>query len=210
MTKRMKRHLGWQECIAVLLTVGLLLSLTACAAKRVSRVDIGTVIDLSGRWNDTDSRLVAEEMVKEALNRPWLAKFTTTQGREPVVIIGRVTNRSHEHINTQTFIKDLERELTNAQVVQFVAGRGEREAVRAERVEQDTHALASTRKGPGKEIGADFMLQGTINTILDERGGEKVIFYQVDLELVNMESNIKSWYGQKKLKKVIERKRFLF
>lgn len=54
------------------------------------------------------------------------------------------------------------------------------------------------------------MLQGTINTILDEAGGTKVVFYQVDLELVNIESNIKAWFGQKKLKKVVERKRVIF
>ena len=44
----------------------------------------------------------------------------------------------------------------------------------------------------------------------DEADGAKSIFYQVDLDLINLENNVKSWYGQKKIKKVVERKRLLF
>ncbi len=200
----------WRLILALVCLVVMVVSAVACSATRVSRVDTGTSIDLSGRWNDTDSRLVAEEMVKEALERPWLGNYMQSHDTQPVVVVGRVTNRSHEHINVQTFMKDLERELTNSQKVMFIDGRGEREEIRAERREQAVHALETTQKGPGKEIGADFMLQGTINTILDEADGTKVVFYQVDLELVNIESNVKAWFGQKKLKKVVERKRVIF
>ena len=180
--------------------------LPGCATK-VSRVDVGRVTDVSGRWNDTDSRLVSEEMVKDALSRPWLDNFLKTKGKEPTVIVGRVVNRSHEHINVQTFVRDLERELTNSGRVVFVAAKGEREAVREERIDQAKHALPETAKGPGKEIGADYMLVGTINTILDQADGEKVVFYQVDLEMIDMESNKKVWLGQKKIKKIITKTR---
>ena len=180
-------------------------AIVSCAGPKVSRVGTDTVTDLSGRWNDTDSRLVAEEMVKEALSRPWIDNYTKKHGKQPIVIVGTVLNRSHEHINVQTFTKDLEKELTNSGRVQFVAARGEREDLREERVDQAQHAADETVKGPGKEIGADYMLKGTINTILDEAKGTKVIFYQVDLELIDIEKNIKVWFGQKKIKKVIER-----
>jgi uncharacterized protein (TIGR02722 family) len=184
--------------------------IASCAGPKVSRVGTDTVTDLSGRWNDTDSRLVAEEMVKDALSRPWIDNYTKKHGKQPTVIVGTVLNRSHEHINVQTFTKDLERELTNSGRVQFVAGRGEREEIREERVDQAQHAKDETVKGPGKEIGADYMLKGTINTILDEAKGTKVIFYQVDLELIDIGKNIKVWFGQKKIKKVIERSRANF
>ena len=73
---------------------------------KVTRVDTGIVTDLSGRWNDTDSQMVAEAMVKEALANPWLGNFTKGKNREPVVIVGTVLNKSHEHINVQTFVSD--------------------------------------------------------------------------------------------------------
>lgn len=197
--------------ISVLSLVGLVLMLGGCATgTRVTRVDTGVVTDLSGRWNDTDSKLVAEAMIKEALGNPWLETFTRTKSRQPVVVVGTILNRSHEHINTQTFVTDLSRELTNSQRVQFVAGKGEREEIREERAEQAVHALEGTQKSPGKELGADFLLRGNISTILDESEGVKAVFYQVDLELIDLESNVKSWFGQKKIKKVVERKRMLF
>ncbi|WHZ21087.1 MAG: hypothetical protein OJF47_000199 [Nitrospira sp.] len=176
----------------------------------VTRVDTGVVTDLSGRWNDTDSQMVAEAMVKEALANPWLGNFTKGKNRQPVVVVGTVLNKSHEHINVQTFVSDLERELTNSQKVTFVAGKGEREEVREERREQAVHAREDTQKAPGKEIGADYMMRGSIATILDEQDGAKAVYYQVDLEMVDMENNVKSWFGQKKIKKVIERKRTIF
>ncbi|MGH7256905.1 MAG: penicillin-binding protein activator LpoB [Nitrospiraceae bacterium] len=177
---------------------------------KVTRVDTGVVTDLSGRWNDTDSRMVAETMVKESLASPWLDNFTRVKSRQPVVIVGTILNRSHEHIDVQTFITDLSRELTNSQKVTFVAGKGERDEVRAERREQAIHAREDTQRAPGKEIGADYMMKGTISTILDEADGVKAVFYQVDLDMIDLENNVKSWFGQKKIKKVVERKRSIF
>jgi uncharacterized protein (TIGR02722 family) len=183
---------------------------SGCASTSVSRVDAATVTDLSGRWNDTDSRLVAEGMIKEALSQPWLSTFTNATKKPPVVVVGTVVNRSTEHINVQTFISDLERELTNSGRVTFVAAKGQREEIREERREQAANALESTQKPPGKEIGADYLLRGSISTIQDEAEGTKAIFYQVDLEMVDISNNVKSWYGQKKIKKVVERKRVIF
>ena len=199
---------GLRTAVAVLAGTVLL---GGCASEtKVTRVDTEVVTDLSGRWNDTDSRMVAETMVKEALGSPWLENYTRSKNKQPVVVVGTILNRSHEHIDVQTFVTDLSRELTNSQKVTFVAGKGEREEVREERREQAVHALEDTQKAPGKEIGADYMLKGNISTILDESQGVKAVFYQVDLELIDLQNNVKSWFGQKKIKKVIERKRLLF
>ena len=195
----------------VLGSVLCLLSLISCGKeKRVTRVDPGTVIDLSGRWNDTDSKLVAETMMKEMVSRPWLSKFTGSHGREPVVIVGTILNKSYEHIDVGTFVTDLEREMTNSQKVLFVASKSDREEIREERKEQAVFSREDTQTRPGQELGADFMMKGTIASIVDESSGTKAVYYQIDLDLIDLENNVKSWYGQKKIKKVIERKRLLF
>ena len=187
------------------------LTLAGCAQEtKITRVDSGVVTDLSGRWNDTDSRIVAESMVKEALEYPWLNTFSGSKHRQPVVVVGTILNNSHEHIDVNTFVADLERELTNSQKVTFVAGKGDREELRTERKEQAMYAREDTQKAPGKEIGADYMMKGTIATILDEAEGTKAVFYQIDLQMVDLESNAKVWFGQKKIKKVIEKKRSVF
>ncbi len=176
-----------------------------CKTTKVSRISTEETTDLSGRWNDTDARLVAEEMVKDALSRPWLTNYVQDQGRKPVVIVGTVRNKSSEHIETLTFIKNIERELINSGEVKFVAGKMERKEIRGEREDQQSWASEETAKRLAAETGADFMMQGVITSITDAVQGKKVVYYQVNMELVNLETTEKVWIGEKKIKKYIER-----
>jgi uncharacterized protein (TIGR02722 family) len=181
------------------------LAFFSCATARVSRLEADKTTDLSGRWNDTDSRLVAEEMVGDALSRPWLKGYISSEGKKPIVIVGTVRNKSSEHIETLTFIKNIERELINSGSVRFVASNTERQEIREEREDQQSWASERTVKRLAAETGADFMMQGVITSITDAAEGKKVVYYQVNMELVNLESNEKVWIGEKKIKKSIER-----
>ena len=192
-----------------LLSLIMMLSLGGCATK-VTRMDTAEVADLSGAWNDTDSQQVSAEMIKDVLNRGWLMEFSMIQNRKPAVIVGEVSNLSHEHINTNTFVSDMERVLINSGKVQFVASSTERQEIRGERKDQDINASEETRKAMGQEKGADFVLQGTINTIIDAAGRTQLRYYQVDLTLISLVDNSKVWVGQKKIKKLVERSNLRF
>ena len=195
--------------LTVLMAMALMLSVAGCSTQ-VTRMDVGEVKDLSGAWNDTDSQQVSEEMIRDVLDRTWLGEFTRTQKRQPAVIVGEVSNLSHEHINVNTFVADMERALINSDKVQFVASSTERQEVRDERKDQDLHASEATRKAMGQEKGADFMLKGTINTIIDASGKTQLRYYQVDLTLISLVDNRKVWVGQKKIKKLVERSNLRF
>jgi uncharacterized protein (TIGR02722 family) len=188
----------------LIMAFGLLFLMAGCNPT-VTRVDSDTVTDLSGNWNDTDSRLVADEMIQDALSRSWLNNFNRDKGRAPTVIVGTVRNLSHEHINTATFVADMERALINSGEVEFVASAKDREEVRSEVKDQDLNATEETRKAMGQEVGADFMMQGSINSIVDAVSGEQARFYQVDLTLIELGTNRKVWLGQKKIKKTVEK-----
>ena len=190
------------------LLLALVLALPACSGKVVSRIDPNEQVDLSGKWNDTDSRLVAEEMIADCLGSPWLPRFHQGSGKSPTVITGSIRNKSMEHIAVGTFLRDVERAMVNSGEVQVVASAEERGEVRAEREDQRLNASPETLKQMGREVGADYMLLGEINQINDREKGEEIRFYQIDLELVNIETNVKSWLGQKKIKKYIGRSRY--
>jgi PBP1b-binding outer membrane lipoprotein LpoB len=157
------------------------LALTACTTQ-VTQAPLDASSDRSGGWSDT-----AEAMVKEALKQPWPRRFTQMMGRTPVVSVGTIVNRTHEQLNTQTFVKDLERALANSGQVQFVADAGRR---------------PDQGKPAGQAGGADFMLRGVINTPGDARDSTQAGFYQVELELVDLASNVQVWQGQRKIKKL--------
>jgi len=174
----------------------------------VQRVDETTVTDLSGRWNETDSRLTAEEITTELMQHPWYNTYTSqNNGERPVIIVGMITNKSHEHIPAETFSKDIEKEIINSGRMRLVQAGAKREELRAERADQQNYASESSMKSFGLEQGADFMLQGTINSIVDQAGKEKTIFYQINLELSNLETNEKVWIGDKKIKKYLGKKK---
>lgn len=181
----------------------LMIAAGACSSRKVQRLSPDQQIDLSGRWNDTDSKQVAEAMIQQALGERWLDNFVQEEGRKPVVIAGFVDNKSHEHIATETFVKDLEKAFINSGRVRLVQSGDKREEIRAERAEQQNYSSPESMKQWGREIGADFMLQGTINSIVDSYKKEKLIYYQVDLELTNLETNEIVWIGDKKIKKYV-------
>ena len=191
-----------------LLAAVALVTLAACNNKRVARIEPTAVTDLSGRWNDTDSRLVAGALVTQALGAPWLERASATGGgKSPAVIVGEFTNRTMEHIPITTFTRDVERAFVTAGTVTVVASADERHDVRAERADQQTFAASDTRTALAKEQGARYMLRGDVQAIEDGEGRERVVYYQIDATLVDLESNAKVWVGQHTIKKHIDRRR---
>ncbi len=189
--------------------VAALAGLGACGSTRVARVDPASVTDLSGRWNDADSRLVATALITQSLDAEWSRRWADAHGgRAPTVIVGPFVNRTLEHIPVGTFTRDLERAYVTSGAVRVVASADERLPVRAERADQQRNATADSRARLAMEQGAQFMLQGDVQAIEDAQGRERVVTYQVDATLVDLESNAKVWVGQHRIKKVIDRRRF--
>lgn len=172
---------------------------------QVQRTSVDNIPDYSGRWNENDNRLVSEQMTMEMLSSPWLPNFRSEYGRKPVLIVGNISNLSSEHIETQSFIKTMEAQITNSGKASIVASSREREDVRNERLEQQSYASDETTKALAQETGADLMLQGSIKSVRDAVEGKAVITYQIDLELVNLETNEKLWISSMPISKIISR-----
>ena len=199
----MQRKMSLAVCL-LLSVVSVMIVGCAGGNTAVTRMDSDTDKDLSGRWNDGDSRRVSEEIITDALSRPWIEKYEKA-GKTPTVKVGRIVNKSHEHINVETFTKDIEKALLNSGKVEFIATNSEVGQLRDEMDSQETNASATTRSDRGEEQGADLMLVGSINTIEDREGKRSVMFYQINMELIELESTKKVFIGDKKIKKYIEK-----
>jgi uncharacterized protein (TIGR02722 family) len=194
-------RLSWKSLFTLLIAV----SLTACSSGSVKRLDTNEEVALSDRWNDTDSRLVAEEMMGDMLTFPWFRDYNFSQKGNPTVIVQTIRNKTSEHIPVDTFINDIKRSLLRAGKVDFVVSGAERDEIRNEREEQELNAAPDTVAQFGLEQGAGFALSGTINSIIDSNGDQRVSFYQVDLKLIDMTTNREVWNGQKKIKKLADK-----
>jgi uncharacterized protein (TIGR02722 family) len=187
--------------ITVLFLFALLTSLTFSCSRRVVRISPDQQVDISGRWNNTDARLVAEQMTSDILRADWVTNHQQAKSTKPVVIVGMVANKSHEHIEAETFVEDVESSFIKSEKVRLVQGGKKREELRAEKADMQTNATTASMKKFGMEQGADYILQGSINSIVDAHKRDRVVYYKVNLELTNIETNEVVWIGEKEIAK---------
>jgi penicillin-binding protein activator len=181
--------------IAVVLCVFLLLS--SCETTKVKRVDAGTQKELSGYWNAVDVKIVCESLVNDCLSSARVNQEIKARGnKKPVVIVGKFKNASDEHIDTEIITSIMENAIFNSGKLDFVAGGDTRANLRTERQDQQGNASDATAAALGKEIGADFMMTGSVRTIVDRDGNRSVRTYFVTAELTNIETNARMWMGQ--------------
>ncbi len=182
-----------------------------CAATgpQVRRLDTAVVTDLSGEWNDTDSRMTAEAMIRECFGGAWLDNFASEAGRRPAVRVRGVVNKTDEHIDAQIFIKNIERAMVNSGRVLVLAQEGselisvEGEQLRAASGRQGERARAVV----GHETGADFVVAVRIGSVLDQIEGAKAKLYQTNFELIGSASGEKVWIGEHQIKKLVTQKK---
>lgn len=194
-----------KKILHVLFIFSLCLTFTGCLSSGVERVDAGTQTDLSGYWNDTDVRIVTNDLASQLTESSWYTNFIKEEGRKPVIITGSFRNNSDEHMDTSIISKKLEMSLLNTGKVLSVAAGASRSEVRKERDDQQMNASLESAKNIGNETAADFMLQGDVKTIVDSDGKTVTRTYFVTCELINIETNTKIWVGENSsIKKIIK------
>ncbi|GHT75708.1 hypothetical protein FACS1894124_7380 [Spirochaetia bacterium] len=188
--------------------------MAGCASgPQVARVDANTQIDVSGHWNDTDIRLVCDTLINDALTSARIDRYikdyeAKNNGEHPKIILGRIANNSKERMDTGIISRLMRTAIINSDTLEFVEGGEAREALRAERQDQQSNASESTAAALANETGANFMLQGTVDMQPDEAivGGKKVMVnaYFVRASITDLEKNTILWEGENnEIKKVI-------
>jgi uncharacterized protein (TIGR02722 family) len=188
----------------------LVLVFSACSSNpKVQRVDSATQVDLSGYWNDTDVRIVCRALIDSCINSTGVNQAIASKGnRIPTVIIGNFRNDSDEHLDTSIITSNMRTAIINSGRLEFVAGGNTRDELRAERQDQQSHASEATAASVANETGADFMLTGSVRTIIDSAGNQTVRTYIVTAELTNIETNRIIWSEHNDdVKKIITRPR---
>lgn len=178
----------------------------ASCKKTVTRVGVDSVKDLSGRFNDTDSQMIAQSIVEQMLNECYDLQNATRDER--ILAVGEVRNLSHEHINCSTFMNDIERNLINSGRCRVVASKDIREAIQDEFVDFEdnlsTYDRLEKQRDCAKKLGVNRMIFSSITSIIDKEGNRSVRFYQFDIKLVDVNTNEVMWMGTKKIKKFIK------
>lgn len=188
----------------VYLSLVLFVILLSCQTRSVQRIDPAKEIDLSGRWNDVDSRKVADQMIFDLFDSESFKNYAKTKGRKPVIVVGQIRNKTSEHIDADNFIKKFEVVIHNSNVADLVESGEFRDKVRVERSEQQDYADPATAKRWGMETGADVMLFGDMTSEVDTYNNKRVVNYITTLYLTDLETNKRIWFGQNEIKKYVK------
>jgi uncharacterized protein (TIGR02722 family) len=178
--------------------------LISCQTRTVTRINPDTQIDLSGRWNDSDSRMVADKMVNDLLNSEKFKDYVKEKGSKPAIVVGLIKNKTSEHIDAANYIKKFELAIYNSNVAELVESDEFRDKLRLERAQQQDFADPATVSQWGKEIGADVMLFGEMTSETDTYNNKRVVNYITTLFLTDIETNKRVWYGQHEIKKLVK------
>jgi uncharacterized protein (TIGR02722 family) len=201
---RLKSWLKIKSMIRQLLLVSLLFFLSFSCSRSVTRISPETDIDLSGRWNDADSRKVADQMIYDLFNSDDFKNFAASKGSKPVIVVGYVRNKTSEHIDSDNYVRKMEVVIHNSNVADVVESSVFRDEIRKERAEQQDFADPATVKKFGKELGADLMLLGDMTSETDVYNKKRVVNYITTLFLTDIETNRRVWYGQHEIKKLVK------
>ncbi len=189
-----------------------LVLLAAGCGSRTKIIDANVDLHLSGNWNDSDSRAVAENLAHSVATAPWVAAFTQEHGQSPVLRIGRIRVRTRaldDVVDPAIFAADIERALIASGLVRVVANRSEA----AMQAEERSDAVAHAAQAPAVHatLAPDVILSGTLLTqddrVLDRGIGggtyKQVKFYQLDLAIADITTTEILWRGSVERKKLI-------
>lgn len=197
---------------SILTLIVLSILLVSCVSnKPVARISAEKQKDLSGKWNDNDIRIVCDSIIDECINSSYIKRFTKKKNRFPYVKLGTILNLSDEYIDTSIIANKFRNAIINSGEMKFVASDSEVESLRDEQLSQADHAKFGTEAQFGNEQAADFMLQGTIKTVIDQNQNVTQKTYYIDVQLYDIESTEVVWTTENsEIVKVLNKKKIKF
>jgi penicillin-binding protein activator len=184
------------------LLIGLLIMLASCTAVRVERQSSDTEVDLSGQWNDTDVKIMAESITQNLLNSDWVNQQTS---EKQTIIFDRIENKTMEHVETDAILKLVEKKLLDSQRFIVLASGINRSVARQEKKDYEANNQDPAGFKIVKEQAAKYIIQGVLHSILDQLKDDKTIYYQLTLNIIEIDKNKLVWSGQKRIKKLIQK-----
>ena len=178
---------------------------TGCVTKSKGYTDANEVVVVGTKWSDSDNQIVAEAIVKQALAAGWFAE--ASKNGKPKIGVSKVRNLTSEEIDTDALVNYMKNDLINSGKVTFVANQDiDRGDIEKEMAYQQGGAVKKeTRAKVGQQTGVGYLLRGDVSAKNEMDDNVKMVNYQVNFRLINLETSEEIWSGQKRIRKQYER-----
>ena len=182
-------------------------ALGGCSSREFVKGDYDKNIDnpnlLTDKWSESDMQAAVKDLVNSAVSHPAIAAAQ----RPPIVMVTRLQNKTSEHIDTQSITDMFTVDLMKSGKVTFV-DKAAREDIAEEYDYQDSGMVnRETKKEKGGQVGADFIMNGRLDSIVQEAGRDKTVYYKLTMNLTNLKTGLIVWTDHKELRKDFKKKR---
>jgi uncharacterized protein (TIGR02722 family) len=183
------------------------LILASCAGPKVSYGDASAVETTTTGFGSTDLQSIAAKLVDDLVSFPPIVQMTAQ--RRPVVFVDKVKNKTTEHIDTESITDTVQTKLLQSGKFRFVDMTAVKAVQEQMQFQMDSGMVDPSKAAAfGKQTGAEFMLYGNMSSIVKRNDSTKDVYYKFTLKLVNLESGIMEWAGEKEIRKTGEKSFF--
>ncbi len=157
---------------------------------------------LNDSWSETDMQKAVADLVNSLMSHPSIA----TAKRPPVVMVTQLQNKTSEHIDTQSIMDMVRVDLMKGGKVAFIDKEARGDISEEYNYQNSGMVAEESKKGPGGQTGADFIINGRLDSIVQEVGKDKTVYYKLVLNMTNLKSGVISWSDQKQIRKQFRKK----
>lgn len=190
-------------------SIAIAIILSGCTGTTIQYTDPDAVDTTSLNFSSTDLQTTATKMVNSMLSSPRISKITANANDLPIIWPQTIQNRTNEHIDTSAIQNSVTTELLNSGKFNLV-DMNKVDAVKAQMQYQNYSGMVAPDKAVkiGKQVGAQYMLFGDISSISAQNNYQQSQFFQITMKLMDLESGLLIWQGQKQIRKVAQKSYF--
>lgn len=174
----------------------IVLLLSGCSAFRMSTQDMSTdnLEHYRANYDASDMRNITSSVVNKILISPFLSQ----QDQPPVMTIAGVENRTREYVDTKNLTDKMRTMLLQSGKIQFV-NTARRKDLLDEQGYQAANADPNTMATIGQQMGAKYMLTGSLTQMTQESGKQvrvskqRLNYYKLTIEITDLTSSLIIW-----------------
>lgn len=171
-----------------------------CSAFRssVQEVDVNTAKPMDASYDYSDLRWLGNSFGADIAASP----LVNQAAKKPIMVVMGIQNRTSRHIDTKAITDTMRTVLINSGKANFV-NESQRDALLKEQGYQLANCTPETRTAIGRQLGAQYMLTGSLVEIQKEQprqiraSKKEEIYYQLTVELTDLETGLIAWTQQK-------------
>lgn len=188
-----------QTILTALCTLSLLAA--ACQGPRAytrgEYADPNAIELLSDNFSENDLQLIARRMVESLQESPAFARI---EG-QPMVMVGEMRNRTSEHIDMASLSDKVRVQLIQTGKFSFIDRDARQQIAEEYEYQQSGYVRPDQAAGPGEQHAAEYVLTGSISSIVQQAGRDKMIYYKMTMQLTNLRTGVIEWADEKELRK---------